>query len=415
MPWKLVHNHPACHAGEWAVVNEHAEAEGRHSIEGCHATRTEALAQQRALYAKEPKMAEQLTVPIEWKSGDPGTGILKGHASVFGNVDLGGDVVLPGAFRKTLADWARSKRRIPLLIDHKMSTDGLVGSLDYAREDAVGLDIGARFSSIQKAQDIRTLMREGHLDGLSFTYDPVKAHRGMKGDQQVRFLEEMRLFEATITPFPMNILALGAAKAADPSKPYGDVAYADPGYQEDGKKRYPLDTEAHCRAAWSYINQADNAAKYSAEELARIKGRIKAALKRYGVQVSESSSLDFAAFAELARKALEIGHEVAAKAAFDALLTDYTTLAAGQVDEPPTADDAAPTDPASAGDTSLADDPSAYALRIITPPGPRDDAPDSKPPSTLADPLIPLEVDRQNDQADRLEEEITQALRRATA
>lgn len=71
-------------------------------------------------------------------------------------------------------------------------------------------------------------------------------------------------------------------------KPYGDVRYGDPGHQEDGVARYPLDSEAHCRAAWSYINQADNAARYTPEQLAQIKGRIKAALKRYGVQVSEA-------------------------------------------------------------------------------------------------------------------------------
>lgn len=72
----------------------------------------------------------------------------------------------------------------------------------------------------------------------------------------------------------------------DPKKPYGDVAYADPGYQADGKKRYPIDSEEHCRAAWSYINQQGNASKYSSGQLASIKGRIRAALKRYGVQVS---------------------------------------------------------------------------------------------------------------------------------
>jgi len=76
--------------------------------------------------------------------------------------------------------------------------------------------------------------------------------------------------------------------AADPKEPYGDVKYADPGYQEDGKKRYPLDSEEHCRAAWSYINMPKNASKYSSEELAQIKGRIKAALKKYGVQVSDN-------------------------------------------------------------------------------------------------------------------------------
>lgn len=75
--------------------------------------------------------------------------------------------------------------------------------------------------------------------------------------------------------------------AADPKEPYGNVTYADPGYQEDGKKRYPLDSEEHCRAAWSYINMPKNASKYSSDELDQIKGRIRAALKKYGVSASE--------------------------------------------------------------------------------------------------------------------------------
>ena len=76
-------------------------------------------------------------------------------------------------------------------------------------------------------------------------------------------------------------------RASDPTKPYGDVAYADPGYQSDGKKRYPLDSEEHCRAAWSYINQAGNAAKYSPEHLKRIKARIMAAGKKYGITFAD--------------------------------------------------------------------------------------------------------------------------------
>jgi hypothetical protein len=80
------------------------------------------------------------------------------------------------------------------------------------------------------------------------------------------------------------------AAASDPAMPYGDVMYADPGYQDDGKKRYPLDSEEHCRAAWSYINKPGNAAKYTSEQLAQIKARIRAALKKYGVKVAAEAS-----------------------------------------------------------------------------------------------------------------------------
>jgi hypothetical protein len=73
----------------------------------------------------------------------------------------------------------------------------------------------------------------------------------------------------------------------DASKPYGNVTYADPGYQADKTKRYPLDTEAHIRAAWSYINMPKNAGKYSSSQVSSIKGRIRSAMQRIGAKVSK--------------------------------------------------------------------------------------------------------------------------------
>jgi len=72
--------------------------------------------------------------------------------------------------------------------------------------------------------------------------------------------------------------------------PYGDVAYADTGLRKDGKKRYPIDTKEHARAAWSYINREKDAAFYSASQLKTIKNKIKAALKKFGVAVSAQES-----------------------------------------------------------------------------------------------------------------------------
>lgn len=80
--------------------------------------------------------------------------------------------------------------------------------------------------------------------------------------------------EATAAPDGSQLLLAGA------SAPYGDVPYADPGYL-DGKKRYPID-EKHVKAAWSYINQAKNASRYTAAQLSNIKGKIKKAMKSHG-------------------------------------------------------------------------------------------------------------------------------------
>jgi hypothetical protein len=80
-----------------------------------------------------------------------------------------------------------------------------------------------------------------------------------------------------------------AAMATKTAEPYGDVKYADPGYR-DNKKRYPIDTPEHIRAAWSYINQADNASEYDQKQLAQIKERIVAAAKKAGIQISNAEA-----------------------------------------------------------------------------------------------------------------------------
>lgn len=72
------------------------------------------------------------------------------------------------------------------------------------------------------------------------------------------------------------------AKKKD-DKPYGDVEYADPGYQEDKKERYPLDTEEHVRAAASYFGKQSNKDKYSAEQQKKIQAKIDAAEKKFGI------------------------------------------------------------------------------------------------------------------------------------
>ena len=65
---------------------------------------------------------------------------------------------------------------------------------------------------------------------------------------------------------------------------YGDVEFADP-----VNNKYPIDTPEHVRAAWSYINHQDNAAKYDPDDVKTIKNRIKRAAKKHGVETSEDA------------------------------------------------------------------------------------------------------------------------------
>ena len=59
---------------------------------------------------------------------------------------------------------------------------------------------------------------------------------------------------------------------------YGNVTYADP-----KNKKYPLDTDAHVRAALSYWGMPKNRAKYSSADQKLIGARIRAAAKRRGI------------------------------------------------------------------------------------------------------------------------------------
>jgi hypothetical protein len=67
--------------------------------------------------------------------------------------------------------------------------------------------------------------------------------------------------------------------SADHDTYYGEIAYADPGYQSDGKKRYPIDTERHIRAAWNFINKPGNAKRYTVDQLLRVRAAIISAWK----------------------------------------------------------------------------------------------------------------------------------------
>ena len=71
----------------------------------------------------------------------------------------------------------------------------------------------------------------------------------------------------------------------DVSSTEGEHKYGDVDFADRTNKKYPIDTPEHVRAAWSYINHKDNAAKYDADEVEVIKDRIKKAAKKHDVNI----------------------------------------------------------------------------------------------------------------------------------
>jgi hypothetical protein len=95
--------------------------------------------------------------------------------------------------------------------------------------------------------------------------------------------EEYDWVEATA--LDVTALRLAGGSDSDASKPYGDVPYADPGYQSDGKKRYPLD-EKHIHAAIAYFSKSANHEPYTSSQVKSIWSKIKSAASKLGVDMS---------------------------------------------------------------------------------------------------------------------------------
>jgi hypothetical protein len=74
----------------------------------------------------------------------------------------------------------------------------------------------------------------------------------------------------------------GWPKSPPKGYPTDRTQYADP-----ANFKYPLDSEDHVRAAWSYINMPKNRAKYEDHELATMENRIKKAGAKYDIDFSE--------------------------------------------------------------------------------------------------------------------------------
>lgn len=155
---------------------------------------------------------QRMTVPIEWKAEDADKRILTGYASTFGNVDLGGDVVMPGAFTKTIDNIKANG--IPLLADHMAMTSSVLGTIYDAREDTKGLVIKARVSEAPSAEDTAIKLREGHLSKLSIGYETMDDAYEERDGLKVRLLKELKLWETSVVVFPMNPQAvIGGMKA----------------------------------------------------------------------------------------------------------------------------------------------------------------------------------------------------------
>ena len=132
---------------------------------------------------------------------DEQKGMFSGYGSIFNNKDLGNDVMMEGAFAKSIA--SKGARGVKLLYQHK--ADEPIGVFDEIIEDRKGLKVKGRLAmGTQKGKEVYELMKMGAIDGLSIGYrvSPKGAHYDEKGKR--RMLKEVDLMEISAVTFPMN-------------------------------------------------------------------------------------------------------------------------------------------------------------------------------------------------------------------
>ena len=149
-------------------------------------------------------MRKQLIRPLEIKAlAEDGT--FEGYGSVFHNEDWYGDVVAPGAFANTLAEWRAKGALPPLCWQHNI--DQVVGVYEDMAEDDRGLYLKGRLlkDDVALAREAYALLKARAISGLSIGYRVRVDEYDREAD--IRTLKDLELWEVSLVTMPANDLA----------------------------------------------------------------------------------------------------------------------------------------------------------------------------------------------------------------
>jgi HK97 family phage prohead protease len=127
-------------------------------------------------------------------------GSFDGVLATYNTIDLGGDLIEPGAFTKTIQEHGPE---VKLLWQHEPAN--VIGKLQlFDGPDALRVKGQIELDDdIPYSMTAYKLLKKNLLSGLSIGYDTIKEQM----DKGVRHLKELRLWEGSIVTFPMNELA----------------------------------------------------------------------------------------------------------------------------------------------------------------------------------------------------------------
>ena len=138
---------------------------------------------------------ERKALKFEIKKDDIAGRVFSGYASTF-DVDLGGDIITPGAFKKTI-DGRQDK--IKVLWQHNEP----IGKSMRLYEDSIGLFVEGKVSKTRLGDEAIELMRDRVIDQMSIGFS-IPAGKSEMSDEGLRIIREVKLFEFSPVTFPMN-------------------------------------------------------------------------------------------------------------------------------------------------------------------------------------------------------------------
>lgn len=170
-------------------------------------------------------------------------GEVSGYACRWDEVDSYGTMFRKGCFAKTIAE---RFRKIVFLFSHDVSRP--LGPLLELYEDDIGLFFRALFSAAQSAQDVRQLVVDGAVSGVSFAFTPVR--QTSAGGATV--YNEVKLYEISLVAMPANDNARVIEARAVPNTAYSDDMPLAPRNYEWG-----ADTAIERVRAWAGGDEID--------------------------------------------------------------------------------------------------------------------------------------------------------------
>lgn len=129
-------------------------------------------------------------------------GVFEGFGSVFGNVDSYKEIVAPGAFTESLAQWKAAGQLPPVLWQHRSGEP--IGTYLSMEEQPIGLHVKGQLlvKDVQRAKEARALMAAKAVNGLSIGF--VTREDSYDKATGIRTLKKVDLWEVSVVTFPAN-------------------------------------------------------------------------------------------------------------------------------------------------------------------------------------------------------------------